>query len=425
MARFEPYCSSGIARLASLAGLFFLLASAVAAQAQTFTVLHRFTGGGDGASPQSGLTIDAHGRLYGNTNGFPLSDGSVFKVAEMGSGWILSTLNDFNGNDGSFPYDNRMVIGPDGNLYGATASGGQGTCNGGEFCGVVFRLQPPRTACRSFVCPWTETVLYSFTGGSDGGNPLGDLVADSEGNLYGVTWYGGDLSGCGGLGCGVVYKLAPSGNGWTETVIHAFGLNSGQDGLVPSGGLTFDPAGNLYGVTARGGSNNHGTVYELSPSAGGWSETILHNFQSPAQYQLPGGALARDAAGNLYGVTGGDFTYGSLIFALSQPGTWTYSVLYTFGSWRAPSELTLDGAGNLYGTVTVGGPDSVFELSRSNGGWSYIDLHDFSQSDGVGPNGVAFDANGNLYGTTSSGGDLNCPPGYFSGCGTVWEITPH
>ena len=174
MTRSEQHRGSGVSRMAGMASLLILLillATAIAAQAQTFQVLHTFTGG-DGVGPDAGLTMDRSGRLYGTVNGGTGNFGSVFRMAESGSGWVLNPLHQFvpplaNG-DGP---DVKAIFGPDGNLYSATAIGGdeQADCeNDGQGCGVVFKLQPPATACVSFLCPWTETVLYQFTGQPDG-----------------------------------------------------------------------------------------------------------------------------------------------------------------------------------------------------------------------------------------------------------------
>jgi uncharacterized repeat protein (TIGR03803 family) len=426
MARPEQNRNAVTVGLTITASLLALLVTAIAAQAQTFNVLHAFNGGGDGANPQSGLTMDRGGRLYGTTNGCcGIGVGSVFKLAPSGSGWIFSPLHNFDISDGGFPAS-RVTFGPDGSLYGTTYSAGQGSCYLSEGCGVVFKLQPPPHACVSFLCPWTETVLHYFTGGGDGGNPIGDIVFDTAGNLYGATEFGGDPS-CASYGCGVVYELSPSGGGWTQTVIHGFAGPGSGDGSEPAGGLMIDAAGSLYGMTGLGGSAGIGSVYQLSPSHGSWNLNILYSFQGSGQGAYPIGILTADQAGNLYGETSGGFFDNGTIFELGQPGSWTHTLLFTFGQDIAPTGgLVLDRSGNLYGTIENGGSSedgAVFELTPSNGGWNATYLHSFSGSDGITPNGdLIFDSSGNLYGTAQAGGDMNgaC---YF-GCGTVWEITP-
>ncbi|HUK43518.1 MAG TPA: choice-of-anchor tandem repeat GloVer-containing protein, partial [Candidatus Bathyarchaeia archaeon] len=163
--------------LVATLGLSFL----PSVQAQTLTVLHAFSGQGDGDAPAAGLIMDRGGRLYGMTND-QILPGTVFRLADVRSGWVLYTLHNFSYYDGGGYYPNgKLTFGPDGNLYGVNYSSQQGSCETG--CGVVFKLQPPATACAAVSCPWTETVLYSFTGGSDGGNPVGEIAFDSAGNL--------------------------------------------------------------------------------------------------------------------------------------------------------------------------------------------------------------------------------------------------
>ena len=389
------------------------------AQAQTFQVLHTFTGQQDGANPAAGLTRNRGGKLYGTTSGGTIAYGSVFQLAEPGSGWVLSPLYDILQLSDGYDPDSPLVFGPDGNLYGTTSVGGYRRC-GGDGCGVVFKLQPPAAVCVSFLCPWTETVLYTFGGPPDGWRPSG-VVFDTAGNLYGVTENGGSAS-CGGVGCGMVWELTPSGGRWTETILYNF--QGGDDGQFPTGGLIFDAAGKLYGTTTAGTSED-GTVYELSPSDGGWTKTILHNFRA-SDGSAPQGPLVADQAGNLYGVTpqGGSSNDGNL-FELVRSENWTFEVLYNFDGEQPSAGLVFDNAGNLYDTSNGGvlNYGTVFKLTPSNGSWVLTDLHDFSESDGIYPNGsLILDANGNIYGTSSAGG------GFFGvcdgGCGTAWEITP-
>jgi uncharacterized repeat protein (TIGR03803 family) len=255
-----------------------------------------------------------------------------------------------------------------------------------------------------------EKVLYSFTGGSDGGQPSGGVVVDAKGNLYGTTGSGGAASE------GSVFEVAPNANGtWTETVIHSFAFN-GSDGAFPYSGVVFDAKGNLYGTTVAGGPTGQGAIYQLSPGANGtWTEQILYSFQggSDAGSALWGN-LAIDAAGNLYGTSysGGTYRFGT-VYELSpgSSGAWTEKVLYSFsggndGGYPLGVQLAIDGAGNLYGTVSsFGGHDYglVFELVRgSNGTWAEKVLHAFQGgSDGTDPSGsLVFDSSGNLYGTT-------------------------
>ncbi len=307
----------------------FSLAAVVpeVAQAQTFTVLHDFTGAEDGGTPFAELTMDRAGNLYGTAFYGGVQSchtvsgtgcGTVFKLTKKGSGWVFTPLYDFAGSgDGAHPAG-KVVFGPDGTLYGTTNVFG-------GYSGTVFNLKPPPTSCRAALCSWNQTLLYGFSGESDGGNPYGGVVFDKAGNLYGTTFSGGQKGGqvCGdgsGSTCGVVYELTKSGSIWTETVLHTF--TGGADGSNPGNGLVLDGAGNLYGTTTTGGSGLYGTAFQLSPSGSGWTENVLYSF----------------------GWDGGAQPWGALLF---------------------------DAAGNLYGTTAYGAPSTVFELTPSNGNWNY------------------------------------------------------
>jgi len=380
------------------------------AQAQTLTVLHTFTGGSDGYEPYAGVTLDPQGRIYGTTiQGGTHFDGVVFRLAREGQGWALSPIYSFGSqnHDGINPVS-RVVFGPGGLLYGTTSAGGSG---GG---GTVFSLQPPASACRAVLCPWVETILYNFTGSADGGDPLyGDLAFDQAGNIYGTTAGGGSSGG------GVVFKLARSGSGWTESVIWNF--TNGIDGGAPTAGVIFDNAGNLYGTTSEYGSHYSGTVYELSPSQSGWSETTLYSFTG--DYGSGSGGLIRDAQGNLFGITGGLDGGISIAYELTpQNGSWSFTVLQNFGeeyvgAFAAP---TFDSHGILYGSLPTVGSDftgEIFQLTPSGDRWIYRSFYTFNGSNaGVPLGAVTFDASGNMYGTGIAGGsDYD---------GSVWEITP-
>ena len=400
------------------------------ALAQTFSVIHIFTGGNDGAGPQAGLIMDAHGNLYGTTYyGGHNGDGSVFKMSNRGSGWILTPLFNFTlSTNGAGPYG-RVYMASDGTLYGTTAYGPIGGCtvNPGNGCGTVYHLQAPPTAPRSTETPWRQTVIHTFQG-SDGFQPQGDLTVDQAGNIYGTTIVGGGSSSCSG-GCGVVYELSRSGGGFTESVLYSFQNNG--DGFDAYGGVVFDNSGNLLGVVQNGGLNTRGAIYELSPSGSGWNEQTAYAFPlNEATGAFPVGGLIKDGAGNLWGTTSQGGTFYGTAFELSPgSGGWTLNSLYDFsppGSNLGPVEkLYLAADGNLYGTSYSSGPNnrgSVFKLTPSNGSWIYTSLHDFTGgSDGGWPiSNVVMDASGNLYGTASSGGGGTCS----FGCGVVWKITP-
>ncbi len=281
-----------------------------------------------------------------------------------------------------------------------------------------------------------ETVLHSFGNGTDGNSPTTALIQDGAGNLYGTTVGGGTH------GYGTVFELTPrGGGGWTETVLHSFNQN-GSDGAYPYAGLAFDAAGNLYGTTSNGGIHacdgivfNCGTVFELSPrQGGGWTETILHSFNSPGDGYYPYAGLTFDSHGNLYGTTsqGGIHGFGT-VFELTprQGGGWTETVLHSFGNgtdgWYPDAGLIVDAAGNLYGTTSQGGIHSlgaVFELTpNGGGGWMERALHSFGNgTDGANPAAsLVLDSQGNLYVTTLAGGIHTC---VNYNCGTVLELSP-
>jgi len=388
-------------------------------QAQTFTVLYNFTGGQDGASPRTGLTINRGGRLYGTTGnggndscGSGFGCGTVFELTRNRSGWSFTSLHVFQGADGALP-NGEVAIRPDGSLYGTTEFGGSGDfCGNG--CGTIYNLRPPAHASDA---GWCETVLYRFTGGHDGAAPSGPITLDAAGGIY-VSAQGGGIDYR-----GVIAKLTPSASGWTESAIYEF-PGYGE----PTGGVIFDQFGDLYGTTL--GSQE---VFELTPSGNDWTEQTLHNFAGTALGESPFGGLLLDPAGNLYGTTwqGGAHNAGT-VFQLSPSGDgWAYSLLFSFQSGTGfglgpTGALTMDAAGNLYGTTYADGADgagSVFKLAPSSNGWVYTSLHDFTGGgDGGTPNGgVVFDANGNLYGTAQGGGAGSLCQG---GCGVVWEITP-
>lgn len=379
------------------AGLVFL---AAAAQAQTLTVLHNFTEGNDGGGPLAGVTLDRQGRIYGTTDeGGSSRLGVVYRLVHSREGWTLTTLHTFQGspNDGNESIA-RVIIGPDGTLYGTTYLGGAFNA------GIVFNLQPPATACKTVLCPWTFTVVHSFSNGPDGGYPaFGDLTFDAAGNIYGTA------SGGGTFGQGVVFKLSRSGSEWVESVLWNF--TGGDDGENPQSGVIFDSAGNLYG-TARS------TVYELSPSPAGWTETTLYGFTDQDNGDAAGG-LIMDANGNLFGITG-DQDPGEAYELSFAAGQWNFTRLQIFtGQYPGPRGApTLDAHGNLYGSLpSYGQYGEIFKLAPSGGSWIYTHFLDFDNSNGANPLGaVSFDASGNMYGTAYAGGSV--------GAGTVWEITP-
>jgi len=276
---------------------------------------------------------------------------------------------------------------------------------------LLIAIQPAQAA--------TETVVYSFTGGASSGIPTGPLVLHG-GSFYGTTQ--GDSFGVSGAGPGAVYELTPNGGGgWDGSILYTFcSLPSCTDGEYPNNGtVLFDSLGNIYGTTEFGGAYGYGTVYELSPAGGSWTETVLYSFANGADGGYPDDSLLFDSEGNLYGTVypagpGGSGNSG--VFELSPSGGgWTETLIYPYpnsGSWAG---LTMDGSGNIYGATA----DTVFELSQNGGVWTAKTLFTFSNAtkDGSSPNSIlVFDQAGNLYGTTTFGGKSNN--------GTVYKLTP-
>ena len=334
----------------------------------------------------------------------------------------------------------------------------------------------------------TEVVLYNFCqqGGlacHDGQGPDGELVFDAAGNLYGTTIYGGAHGG------GIVFELSPAQGSWTETVLYNFCAQPKcADGNTPSGPLIFDSLGNLYGTTSAGGADGAGTVYELSPAQGGWTETVLYSFCVFPCNANPQAGVTMDKAGNLFGTTfydgvfelspagGGGWTenvlyavgdadpagvaldasgnvYGvgqwdggtypaGYVFELSRSESWKLSVPFAFGKnktgkyadgYDPNSTPVFDKSGNLYGTTQDNGVSSTggtaFKLTPGRKSWRFKLLHTFNgkKGDGSQPLGpLTVDSSGNVYGTTYAGGGTQvcADNGGYAGCGTVFELTP-
>ncbi|MGB9256525.1 MAG: choice-of-anchor tandem repeat GloVer-containing protein [Candidatus Korobacteraceae bacterium] len=413
-----------------------MIVAASEAQGQTFQVLHTFTGGDDGADPVVGLTMDRAGNLYGtaqyggtgNCNVGAQGCGTVFKLSHKGTGWTFTPLYSFQGwnaSDGAYP-QSRVSIGTDGNLYGATSIGGPiGECKGGLGCGTAYRLQPPATICKSVSCPWTETALHNFMVPPDGNYPSGDLIFDGAGNLYGTTVDGGSSSDVDGT----VFELSPSNGGWMESILYSF--PGGGTGGLPYSGVIFDAAGNLDGTATNGGSSDLGTIFQLTPSGSGWTGSALYSFAPGDEGDLPIGGLITDNAGNLYGATRNSTSGQPVVYELTPAnGGWTFTIMHVFDGaddGGPVGKLLMDSAGNVYGTAlsASGNGDccgSVFKLTPSNGGWIYTDLHDF-----IGGSGGAYPYDGLIMDAngnlygTTSAGGSSACQG---GCGVVFEITP-
>ena len=414
----------------AISALTFSLA--VRVQAQEAGDFFDFPGGYKGKAPYGSLAYDTAGNLYATTRyggDFKTVSacenfgcGEVVQLVHDGSGLDEHLLHVFSGGwDGGQP-TSTPIFDAAGNLYATTTIGGNRTACAGRGCGVVFRLTPAATGF------WKETVLYAFNGGADGSIPNPSLVFDSAGDLYGTTSGGISTPTC-PAGCGVVFKLSPTASGpWKETVLYTF--SGGTDGATPMAGLTFDSAGNLYGTTEFGGSRDYGVVYQLSlASSGRWQESVLYTFEfGTGDGYNPQSTVALDAQGNLYGTTSaGGAAKSGVVFELSPSTTlqWKETIIHQFGpgdgQFPATAGVVIDGSGNLWGNTTLGGPlgdGAVYELSpNSDGTWSEPLLVFFRGLDGAHPqNNILIDNLGFMYGTTASGG-----PGSYGG---VYEIVP-
>ncbi len=381
-------------------------------RAQTYTVLYSFAGGADGSAPTGYLLRDAHNNLYGVTfNGgdstffCSLGCGTVFKLGKN-TETVLETF--YGTSNGQSPIS--LIRDADGNLYGATYSGGA------YGYGAIFEISTGGL----------KSVLYNFAGGSDGLDPLSTFIRDDHGNLYGTVSGGGNMTACPFNGCGSVYRVDENG---AHSVLHNF--SGPPDGEWPVGGLVRDAAGNFYGTTSAGGTgacpSGCGVVFEIDTEG---RETVLHDFAgSPYDGATPNAPLTLDAAGNLYGTTtaGGNSNAGT-VFRLDRRGA--VNILHSFtgltDGGKPLSSLTRDSAGFLYGTTNSGGSTAcgyqgagcgvVFRLSVSG---DYSVLHTFTEgADGGFPmwGGLTLDPSGNLYGLASSGG-ANLQ-------GVIFKITP-
>jgi hypothetical protein len=407
-----------------LAMLFALALLSPGVQAQTFSVIHTFTGGRDGGVPYAGLTRDSVS-LYGTTSrgGIPggcdgAGCGTVYKLVSRTSSWVLISLYTFSGSaDGGVPLA-RVVFGPNGGLFGTTAAGG--SAYGSEGAGTVFSLQPPGHTGGNLMQPWTEKVLHQFGGPAEDGNYpyFGDLVFDPAGDIYGTT-YGGGFQCGDATYCGTVFQLKPSGNRiqWNENILYEF---TDLSVAVPQSGVVLDPFGNLYGTT----SNGLGAAYKLSSSGSEWTETTIHQFGSQGDGSMPVAGLAADGRGNYIGATqaGGANGVGAVFELVPNGGGWSESVIYNLTGGGSPEgTLFRDPSGNMYGTACQGGTHNaglVFKLTYSGGTWTERDLYNFTGGDdGYCPIGeVVVDADGNVFGTTIAGGAYQN--------GVVWKIAP-
>ena len=367
----------------------------------------------------------------------PCSANAVVRPASYGAShpfaksWTETVLLGFGGQDGAYPYS--PLIDVKGTLYGTADNGGasappHNALSSGGFTGwgAVYAMVPHGKT-------YVEAVVYSFTGGpGDGANPFAGLVADASGALYGTTLDGG------AKGYGTVFKLAPSGSTYTESILHSF--TGSPDGASPYGSLVVDASGAVYGTTAQGGSKQCtggcGAVFKLTPGASGYTETIVRAFKAHNDGLYPYANVTLGPGGVIFGTTyfGGSAGNGT-VFKLTPSGaSYTETLIYSFAGGTTDgtfpqSGVTLAKNGVLYGTTSGGGNPActggcgmVYALTPS--GSSYVEtiVHAFAAgSDGFFPYaGIALGAGGKLYGTTYYGGS-GCSP---TGCGTVYLLAP-
>jgi len=395
------------------ASLGFFVVMIQLARAQTLTTLYSFTGGSDGFGPAGKLLMDNAGNLYGTTefggtgscqgpNGLT-GCGTVFKITPSGVETVLYRFT--GGADGAEPIGG-LVFDGQGNLYGTTYTGGIVNSDCLTGCGVVFEVSPSGS----------EDVLYSFKGGTDAAYPSGDLTFDAQGDLLGTTF--NILGGGGPDSYYSVFKVTTEG---VETVLYSF--SGGADGGAPRAGLLLDKQGNIYGAAYYGGAYANGVLFEITASG---AEKTLFSFPGGSRGSFPNGGLIRDAKGNLYGTTeyggaglAGDHTGCGVLFELTSKGA--EKVLWRFpaGKKSNPCEptagLAIDATGNFYGTTYFGSGESrdwgtLFERPIIGKPKMLAGLNGHPEAT------VILDNQGNLYGTTFDGGDF--------GYGMVFKFAP-
>ncbi|HXW71440.1 MAG TPA: choice-of-anchor tandem repeat GloVer-containing protein [Methylocella sp.] len=384
------------------------------------TVLYSFTGGIDGGGPNGGLILDRQHKLYGTTEAGGktscLSPGAgcgvVFKLVPYGYESILHSFLP-GGTDGDIPTAG-LVADHKGNLYGTTMTGAVGgqcaPIPGYAGCGAVYKLAPDRSS----------TVLYHFRGGSDGGVPSSGLLADRQGNLYGTTTYGGGSAAC-PFGCGTVFKLASDGS---ETVLHAF---NGSDGANPMGGLIGDSQGNLYGTAAAGGASYDGVVFKLASD--GTSYKVLHAFDGGDGEFPVGALIADGDGYLYGSAQMGTTSEGVVFKLATDGTSYEVLHAFNGSDGAFPNgDLLADASGTLFGTTAMGGAENsgvVFQLARDRG---FSVLYAFTGgNDGAFPSagGLTADSQDNLYGATLRGGKYQNGVVYkLQGSGFIPAISP-
>lgn len=391
--------------------LILTLTTASPQEISKYKILHSFGKGKDGAGVFAGLAFDSRGHLYGGTTGGgAYGHGTVFELTPGSEGgWAESILHNFCKlprceGDGASPWD-TPVLDSKGRLYDESNAG-------------IFQMT-------SGTHGWSFKMIYTGRQAANGGPTnapeIGDLLLDAAGDLYGPFGVGKNYAGA-------VGELLHGPHGWSEKDLYDFcpvGYKC-SGGAAPQYRLTWDAAGNLYGVTLNGGAYKYGVAYQLQHTASGWKEHVLYDFPAYA----PGSSLTFDDAGNLYGTTFQEGPCDGTVYQLSPTGKsrWKRTIIHPFcnpvQNGGAPDEpMTFDPrTGTLYGTATAGGDPQcqcgvIFKLTPSaNGKWQYTMLYRFHGPDGAGPNGLTIDAKGNLYGTTVAGGQY--------GYGVAFQFTP-
>jgi uncharacterized repeat protein (TIGR03803 family) len=420
------------------------------ATASTFQTLYFFGDGGN--EDPSAVTLGSDGKLYGTYQTNP--GGAVFSLTSPKSGqppWALKAIYNFTKPGGQFP-GGGVFMGPGGNLYGTTTVGGTGGL------GTIYALVQSPAGSGT----WHEATLYNFpANGKNGSDPQFDLLQGKDGSLYGVTALGGSA----GNGAVFKLSPPAAGKtAWTEQVLFSFGTTAGNpSGRLPNGPLLMDSNGALYGTTYYGGvgaNSGYGLVFKLSPPAAGhtaWTEAVLHAFGGPPDGATPVGRLVMDASGAIYGATeGGGLASnsskgqfpGGVLYKLTPPAAghtaWTETVIHTFSDGadgaNPSAGLIMDKTGALYGTTSNGGLANknsnnckfgcgvVFKLSPPTAAvqhWAISVFHAFVDGlDGRMPGSdLTMDASGALYGTTTIGGDGSKGSG-DDGNGVVFKVTP-
>ena len=392
------------------------------------------------SGPAFELVADSSGTLYGLANGGGVGYGSFYSLTPPAKGqtiWTETVLYSFlGGTDGSYPLDTLTSDGQ-GGFFGSTTQGGTGPCPlfyGQPGCGTLFHLTPPGQGQTA----WMKTTIYSFQGGADGNQPVARLLLDpTTGVLYGTTYLGG------AYGAGTTFALAPPAEGqtnWTESVLHTF--TGGSDGGYPFAALIEDANGILYGTATSGGYVGYGAAFMLTPPTQGqtnWTENVIHSFGGWSFYDAgsPDAALVADSSGNLYSTAadgGTALTNNGTVYELSPPsggGTdWTETILYSFTGGKdgaiPANDIIIDSKGAIYSTTDAAGAGkhgTVFKLEPPSGGqtaWTLKILYSFKGS----PDGAQVDGGLTvgkvgksvvLFGTTLLGGS--------GGYGTVYELT--